>query len=128
MDAQNIAVVHHFLSSLIFTDVVETAVLFFMLRLVFKLRISTSQIIFAGLYASFSTIAYVWFVFPYLLAWSPGVSTFFAELFAFLVEALFYRFVLRISWKTALLASLVCNAFSYFLGPFLRSYGLWIYW
>src|SRR5690348_13076845 len=99
MDAQNIAVVHHFISSLVFTDIVETAVLFFMLRFVFRLRIPTSQIIFAGLYASFSTIAYVWFVFPFLLAWpSPGMGVFFAELFAFLVEALFYRFVLRISW------------------------------
>lgn len=127
--AGNIAFVHRFLTSLLFTDVTETIVLILLLKFVFrKHTLSLGQMIFAGLYASFSTISYVWFIFPYLTAWPTSTAVIFAEAFAFIVEAIFYRFVLRIDWKTAFLVSLVCNAVSYFLGPVLRSHGIWMYW
>jgi hypothetical protein len=127
--AANIAFVHRFISSLVFTDVVETSILVFLLRVLPGNRaIETSRIIFAGLYASFSTISYVWFVFPYLTNWSPSTEIIFAEIFAFVVEAFFYKMVLRLNWKTAIFVSLVCNVASYFLGPILRAHGLWIYW
>ncbi len=125
----NIAFVHRFLTSLAFTDITETIVLILLLRYVFKNRtLPFSQILFAGLYASFSTISYVWFVFPYLTAWPGSTAIIFAELFAFVVEAVFYRFMLRLDWKTAFILSFVCNAVSYFVGPFLRTHGIWITW
>lgn len=121
--------VHRFISSLVFTDVVETLVLILMLRFVFRNRgLSLGQIIFAGLYASFSTISYVWFVFPEIIAWPWTTAIIFAELFAFVMEAVFYRFVLRLDWRAAFIVSFVCNLASYLLGPILRTHGLWIYW
>ncbi len=125
----NIAFVHRFLTSLAFTSGIETIVLILLLKFVFrKSHVSLEQAIFAGLYASFSTISYVWFVFPYLTNWQPPTYVIFAEVFAFIVEAIFYRFMLRISWRDAFLASLICNAVSYFLGPVLRASGFWIFW
>ena len=40
-----------------------------------------------------------------------------AELVAVLLEALIYRYLLRISWGTALLGSLLANLFSWEMGP-----------
>ncbi len=129
MIANNILFVHRFLSSLIFTDTVETIVLILLLRYLFKNRaISIGRMVAAGLYASFSTISYVWFVFPYLMNWAPTTAIIFAELFAFVVEALFYRLVLKIDWRVAFFISFVCNAISYLLGPLLRAHGIWINW
>ena len=128
MIAINIIFVHRFLTSLFFTDVVETLVLILLLRVLFKNRTEISRLIFAGLYASFSTISYVWFVFPYLTNWPSSVAIGFAELFAFVTEAVLYRFVLRLDWKVAFFVSLVCNLVSYVVGPILRTYGLWPSW
>ena len=120
---------HNFLSSAVFTIVVETAVLFFLLRFVIKNKdINSGKVIFAGFFASLATIPYVWFVFPYILEWPRKTSLLFSEPFAFIIEAIFYKGFLKIDTKTSLILSLVCNLSSYFLGPFLRSQGLWIYW
>ncbi len=129
MIANNIFFVHRFLTSLFFTDAIETVALIVLLRYVLKNRIlKISEMVFAGLYASFSTISYVWFVFPFLVAWPPGVEIWFAEGFAFVVEAVFYRWMLKLDWRTAFYVSLICNALSYFLGPILRTHGIWLYW
>lgn len=129
MIANNISFVHRFLTSLVFTGVVETLVLILLLLFVFRNRsIDVSRMIFAGLYASFSTIPYVWFVFPFLMRWPASTAIIFAEAFAFIVEAIFYRWFLRIDWRVAFAVSLICNVTSYFLGPLLRANGIWIYW
>jgi len=127
--AANIEFTHRFISSLVFTDVTETLCLFLLLRYVYRNRVlETWRIISAGLYASFSTISYVWFVFPYLVVWPAMTALIVAEGFVFLMEAFFYKLVLRVDTKTALILSAVCNALSYFLGPILRAHGLWLYW
>lgn len=124
-----IAYAHRFLSSLGFTLVVETAVLFLLLRLVFKRSdLSTTKIIFAGALSSAATVPYVWFVFPYLTEWSRNTSLFVSEPLVFVVEALLYRAILKTNLRTSFLASLVCNLSSFVLGPLLRAYGIWIYW
>lgn len=121
--------VHNFLSSLFFTDVIETAILWVLIRYVVRnSRIATIDIIFAGLFASFATITYVWFVFPVIATWPKGNPTVWSEPFAFLVEALFYRMYLRLSWKNALAVSLICNIGSFIGGNALRMMGLWLYW
>jgi hypothetical protein len=129
MAAANIVFVHKFLSSLVFTDAVETIVLILLVRYVLRNHtLKLQQMLFAGLYASFSTISYVWFVFPFITDWSASTEIIFAEAFAFIVEALFYRWVLKLDWKVVFFLSFVCNLVSYLLGPVLRAHGLWIYW
>lgn len=125
----NILYVHRFLTSLVFTDVIETMVLILLVRFVLRNHaIQIRQMLFAGLYASFSTIPYVWFIFPFLLVWPLNVFILFAEAFAFIVEAILYRVLLKLDWKWAFLVSFVCNLVSYVLGPILRAHGIWLYW
>jgi hypothetical protein len=120
-----IGYVHSFISSLVFTIVVETLVLFLLLRYALKnKKPSTKKIVFAGVFASFATIPYVWFVFPYIAAW-PGNVLYYSESFAFVAEAAFYRTYLKTSWKASLLVSLLCNFSSYVLGYVLHANGIW---
>lgn len=128
MNPATVALIHRFLTSLGFTVIVETTILFLLLRFFYKKRdIPSLQILAAGFFATFSTIPYVWFVFPFVRQWPLGV-VYWSEPFAFLVEATFYRLFLKLDWKAALVVSFICNAGSFFIGPFLRSQGLWIYW
>ena len=120
---------HHFISSLVFTIVLETIIVFLLLRYVFKnTKVSTGRMIFGGLFASFATIPYVWFVFPSLLNWSRATSLWVSEPTVFVLEAIFYRSLFQTDWKTSFILSLVANVASYVLGPILRSHGLWISW
>jgi hypothetical protein len=122
-----ISIVHYFISSLLFTIAVETGILFLLLRYAFKEKgPCTKKIVFAGAFASFATIPYVWFVFPYLTL--PGNALYYSESFAFVVEAVFYRAYLKTSWKTSLLVSLLCNVASFALGYVLQANGLWVSW
>lgn len=77
-----------------------------------------------GLGASAITHPFVWFAFPYLRL-VPGVTypimVIAAELFAFGVEAIYLRLVLRTPLVRAALASLVANGASLGLGLLLRS-------
>ncbi len=126
--ANTIDYVHRFISSLVFTTTIETIVLLLLLVYVFKKREQLKDIVFAGVLGSFATIPYVWFVFPFITYWPRATSLMWSEPFAVLVEALIYNRVLKLNWKYALAASIVCNIASYFIGPLLRAYGLWIYW
>lgn len=122
---------HSFITSFILTISSETLILFLLVRTFLKISaetISTKQLLFAGFFASFATLPYVWYVSPGLLDWTRAVSLPYSEIFVFLVEALFYRMYLKISWKKALFVSLLCNSVSFALGPLLRSLGLWFYW
>src|SRR3989344_5944373 len=122
-----ISYIHRFLTSLGFTIIVETAVLFILLVLVLRRRdIPPLKILFAGFFASFATIPYVWFVFPYAYTWSRETSLLWSEPFVFIVVVIFYRVFLKLDWRVAFVASLLANLSSYLLGPFLRAHGLWI--
>ncbi|TSA44963.1 hypothetical protein D4R52_03340 [bacterium] len=122
---------HSFIVSLIFTVFFETLALVLLIRKFFNInkeRIGNAQLLFAGFFASFLTMPYVWYVFPNLAGWTHDVSVHYGEIFAFLLEALFYRIYLKTNTKNSLLISLICNSVSYSLGFFLRSKGLWFYW
>lgn len=119
---------HNFLTSLAFTCTVETLVLIVFVRLYLRRTTPISTLIFSGLFASFATITYVWYVFPVMVPKSVMPSVFLSEPFAFVVEAIFYRFVLRLSWAEALAASFLANTVSYLGGIGLRSAGLWVKW
>jgi len=127
----NIFYSHSFITSLIFTVVSETVVLVFLLRKFLhipKEKISTLRILFAGFFASFATIPYVWYVFPNLTDWTRDTSVHYSEIFAFLLEAIFYKVFLKTNNKNSLWISLLCNSISFSLGVFLRMHGWWFYW
>jgi len=118
--------VHRFLTSGTFSILLETTVVFALLRLVFKSQaISTRKIIFTGFLATFATIPYVWFVFPIFFG---NNAVWVSEPFAFLLEATLYRYVLGTSWRVSVTLSFAANVASFFGGPLLRMYGLWVYW
>jgi hypothetical protein len=113
---------YKFLLALIFTVFVETILLWLIIRKIFKFkegRFNTPNIIFAGIMASFSTIPYVWYIFPILIYWSFNLSLILSEIFAILVEAIFYRFFFNIKFRDCLLISFVCNFASWGLGRLL---------
>ena len=119
---------HAFITSLVFTCVVETIILFLLVRYWLKGEQKTADLVFAGIFASFATITYVWYVFPVIATWPPHGALLWAEPFAFIVEAVFYRFFLKLSWKEAFIVSFLANLASFIGGRALRAVGLWVQW
>ncbi len=65
--------------------------------------------------ASLLTLPYVWFIFPaFIQNGMPYIVV--SELFAFVAEAAWYAFALRINIKNAVILSLAANALSYLIG------------
>jgi hypothetical protein len=104
--------VYQFLDSLLFSVIVEMVVV---LGLCFLFKKDKRIAIIAGL-GTCLTIPYVWFVFPTLFWYSAGTAIYLAEGFAFLVEAILYKVIGKLSWRQVLLFSLLANVASYFLG------------
>ncbi len=124
-----IAYVRRFITTNVLTIIVETAVLFLLARYVFKKeKLTTRQLLFAGIFASFATIPYVWFVFPNVTSWPRETSLMFSESFVTVVEAIWYRFALKTSWKASFAISIICNLASYLFDIILRTNGIWLYW
>jgi hypothetical protein len=112
-----------FLISLALTIGLETAALYLLLRFPLRYKkesIPARMIIFAGFIVSFATLPYVWFIIPFFLrtyiAWVIA-----GESFAFILEGIFYNFILKVSWKHAFLLSFACNAFSFLAGEGLKA-------
>lgn len=121
--------VHNVITSLFFTIIIETSVLFLIVSYILKYQhLNKVKIIFIGILASATTLPYVAFVFPRLMDWPKSQWLIVAEIFAVIVEAILYRFLLKLDWKIAFGISLVCNIASYYLGYFLHSNGIWFYW
>ena len=105
-----------FLAALLITVAVETLVLYLVLRRLFKRnKLPAKLIIFAGVFCSFATLPYAWFVLPaFIRPYSLIVPA--AEISVALAEALMLWFILKISAKEALIASFLCNAASFAFG------------
>jgi hypothetical protein len=128
-NAQSIAYVHRFITTDVLTIAIETAVLFFLLFYVFtKQKYTARQILFAGIFASFATIPYVWFVFPNVASWPRQTSLHYSEPFVTIVEAIWYRYALKTDWKVSFAVSIICNLASYLIDILLRAHGIWFYW
>lgn len=124
-----ISYVRRFVTTNVLTIIVETAVLFFLVRFVFKKeKLTPKQLVFAGIFASFATIPYVWFVFPNITSWPRETSLMYSEPFVTIVEAIWYRFALKTDWKVSFAISIVCNLASYLVDIMLRTHGIWFYW
>lgn len=102
-----------FVFSYFLTIVIETAVLFLLLRQ----RYAPTLIARNAIIASTLTLPFVWFVFPFLGLGSWVLQTMLAEIFAVVAEAVVYqRLFAQISWKDAFLTSLLCNGISFSAG------------
>jgi len=107
-----------FLKALCWTLAIETAVLFLLIRYAFRIQktvLSNALLVFAGIFSSATTLPYLWFVLPAFLK-SRTLLGGVAEPLIFLVEAVFYYFVLRIGVRRSLLVSFVCNLASFMAG------------
>jgi len=125
----SIAYVHKFISIASFSVLVETTILFFLVRYVFKDKeISSLRLLFAGMFATYATNPYVMFIFPRITKWPYNTSLMVSETFVFFIEALFYRMVLKTSWKVSFLLSLICNFSSWYLTFLLRTHGVSFDW
>ena len=107
-----------FLKALALTVAVETVVLFLVIRYAFRIPgmvLSNALLVFAGLFCSGTTLPYLWFVLPAFLK-THTLLGLVGELLIFLVEAVFYYFVLRIGVQRSLLVSFACNLASVMSG------------
>lgn len=100
-----------FLAYLLLTILMELPVLWLLLRRCSaggQDGVSLSRIVAAGFLASFASYPYLWYVVPALIA-NRSLALVGGELFVAGVETLVYRAVLPLSWRRAMIVSLVCN-------------------
>ncbi|PWB22854.1 hypothetical protein DCO46_16145 [Flavobacterium sp. HTF] len=108
--------VFKFLFALLITIFIETLVLFLFFKTRYKkLNISNKLLLITGLVTSFSTLPYVWFVFPtFIQSRIPYIII--CESFAILVESFLIYKLLKIEYKKALFISIICNLISFSIG------------
>lgn len=111
-----------FFAYLLLTIIIETPVLYLVVRRLFHLspaQVSPKRILLAGYLASFATYPYVWYVWPAFLP-DPDQALIAAELMVFIVEAFMLRAMLPLSLRQALLASFFCNMTTIVLGSIMN--------
>ncbi|MDD5337147.1 MAG: hypothetical protein PHS02_01555, partial [Candidatus ainarchaeum sp.] len=63
-----------FFYALALTVVIETAVLFLVARFAFREKIENGKLVLAGIIPSLITLPFVWFFFPYVLAYPASLA------------------------------------------------------
>jgi hypothetical protein len=114
---------YSFLLYAFITLLTESAVVLLLLRKslrIGKRQLTNKEIVSATVCASSLTIPYVWFVFPNLFE-NFATAIWISEFFVFVVEVLFYRMFLRLSYKQAFLISFIANIASFGLGKILHA-------
>lgn len=81
--------------------------------------VSVKRIILTGLVASGTTLPFVWYVIPLFIQNRTNLIII-AELFAFIVEIPIIKRFLRISWRKAMIVSLLANSTSFLFGYLFR--------
>ena len=107
-----------FLWSLLLTIVVETAVLFVLVRRVLKMdqkTLGTETLAATGVITSGATLPYLWFVFPCILHTRVLFLTV-SESFAVLAETVIIGLLCRLPLRKAFGLSMVCNMVSFGVG------------
>jgi hypothetical protein len=107
-----------FLISLVVTVVIETAVIVCYIRFFYKIparQLSMPRILFAGFFASFATLPYLWFVLPPLVRpyWLM-VTT--GEAGVFILEAMAYIYLLNLPFRKTIVLSVAANIASIIVG------------
>jgi hypothetical protein len=114
----NISLEARFLISLLVTVAVETAVITCCIRLFFKitsLQLPLRRCLFAGFFASFATLPYLWFVLPVFVHPYPLLVTT-GELGVFILEAVAYIFLLDLPFRRTVVLSFAANLASIVVG------------
>ena len=109
-----------FLLALLDTVIIETIVMIFFVKKIYKKdmeHVSWERLIFAGVFCSFATIPYLWFIAPYFLP-SKALLYPVGEIAVFLIESVMIFFIFRIKFTRALIISLSCNLASFLLGMY----------
>ena len=107
-----------FILALIQTVVIETAVLIFLIRHIYRLdknKLSKSLLLTTGFFVSFATLPYLWFILPAYIS-NVFAYVLVGELSVILLEAIIYYLLLKLSFKKTIIISFVCNLFSFLLG------------
>ncbi|TQD25872.1 hypothetical protein [Methanolobus vulcani] len=105
-----------FLFSLFLTILIETSVLFLLVRYYFRIdAISNSLLLFVGIFSSFSTLPYLWFLLPQFINSYENLALI-GEISVFVIEAVIYYFVLKVTLQRALILSFTCNLVSFLIG------------
>jgi hypothetical protein len=104
-----------FLVALGLTVTIETVVLVLLVRLVFRMNVPYTQTVFAGIFASFATLPYLWFIVPWLMAGFKG-AILTGEIIVTILEAVILCFILKTGIKKAALLSVACNVTSFLTG------------
>ncbi|MBC8383332.1 MAG: hypothetical protein H8E22_05975 [Candidatus Cloacimonetes bacterium] len=109
-----------FLFALLDTVIIETIVIIFLVKKIYKKdmeHVTWERLIFAGVFCSFTTIPYLWFVAPFFLH-SKALLYSVGEVSVCLIESVMIFFILRIKFTRALIISLSCNLASFLLGMY----------
>jgi hypothetical protein len=115
--------VQQFLLALAETIAIEVAVLFVVVRRLYRIGkndLPSGQVAFTGFVCSFATLPYLWFVLPHLLGQDYLALLVAGEAAVFALEGVFYRLILRVSWGRAMVISTICNAASLAVGLAVR--------
>lgn len=110
----------NFLTALLITIFIESIILFLLFKTKYrKLNIKNKLLLITGLVTSFSTLPYVWFVFPALIQ-SRFPYILISECFAISIESVLIYYLLKIDYKKAFLVSVICNLISFSIGLFIN--------
>lgn len=115
--------------------IIETLVLFFIAKLFRKEDyISNKKLLCWWIIPTTITLPLLWFVLP-LLLWNWTLYVIIWELLVAVLEAIMMKYWLGISRKKAIIASLVCNIFSFMVLPndlkansYIRTILFWLFW
>jgi len=116
----SVNVIIDFLKALFFTILIETLVLFFFFKILFKKQaITDKSLLVTGILASTVTLPYLWFILPVF------IQSFFwyvlaGELSVVLLESLIIAYILKPGYRRALIISACCNLCSFLAGLLLQ--------
>jgi hypothetical protein len=102
-----------FLYSLFITELIEIPLIFSIIKYGYKIK--NTKTIFVSLLASLLTLPYFWFILP---AYITDRTTYLiiGETIIIIIEAIIYWYLLKISFKQALIISIIANTASASLG------------
>ena len=107
-----------FLKALLLTVRIESVVLIMIVKYYLKKPFAWDRLLFAGIFPSFATLPYVWFVLPNFFIGHFTLYIWVAEISVALVETVILFFILKLTWKEAFIVSALANLASYSIGRF----------
>lgn len=104
-----------FYISLLVTISVESIILIIMVKMILHIsQVKISQLIFVGIFASFSTFPYLWLFVPMYFPYPFDILA--GEVIVIALEAIIIRYCLNLRLAISAVISLSCNLASYLVG------------